>query len=75
MKDLQRLKNDYPWAQTPLVIGAPMRLIALADMAVEISKAGKTISVCLGPSSNEHVHDHSNTTILPHSSIEVTEKC
>jgi len=40
MNDIQRLKKDYPWIQTPLVIGAPMRLIALADMAVEISKAG-----------------------------------
>jgi hypothetical protein len=40
MNDKQRLKNDYPWIQTPVVVGAPMRLIALADMAVEISKAG-----------------------------------
>ncbi|KAI4691119.1 uncharacterized protein J4E84_003410 [Alternaria hordeiaustralica] len=37
---MQRLKEDYPWIQTPLVVGAPMRLIALADMAVEVSKAG-----------------------------------
>jgi hypothetical protein len=42
MDDIQRLKEDYPWIQTPLVVGAPMRLIALADMAVEISKAGKS---------------------------------
>jgi hypothetical protein len=40
MNDVQKLENDYPWIQTPLVVGAPMRLIALADMAVEISKAG-----------------------------------
>lgn len=40
MNNIQRLKQDYPWIQTPLVVGAPMRLIALADMAVEISKAG-----------------------------------
>ena len=40
MTSIQRLKNDYPWIQTPLIIGAPMRLIALADLAVEISKAG-----------------------------------
>jgi hypothetical protein len=40
MTDIQRLKQDYPWIQTPLIVGAPMRLIALADMAVEISKAG-----------------------------------
>jgi hypothetical protein len=41
MDDIQRLKEDYPWIQTPLVVGAPMRLIALADMAVEVSKAGE----------------------------------
>jgi hypothetical protein len=40
MSNVQKLKQDYPWIQTPLVVGAPMRLIALADMAVEISKAG-----------------------------------
>ncbi|KAH7402002.1 hypothetical protein DE146DRAFT_652148 [Phaeosphaeria sp. MPI-PUGE-AT-0046c] len=40
MNDLDRLQHDYPWIQTPLIVGAPMRLIALADMAVEISKAG-----------------------------------
>jgi len=41
MDPINKLKQDYPWIQTPLVVGAPMRLIALADMAVEISKAGK----------------------------------
>jgi hypothetical protein len=41
MENMQSLKKDYPWIQTPLVVGAPMRLIALADMAVEISKAGR----------------------------------
>ncbi|KAF2854802.1 inosine monophosphate dehydrogenase [Plenodomus tracheiphilus IPT5] len=35
-----KLKEDYPWIQTPLIVGAPMRLIALAELAVEISKAG-----------------------------------
>ncbi|KAH6612485.1 2-nitropropane dioxygenase [Boeremia exigua] len=40
MDAIQRLKTDYPWIQTPLVIGAPMRLIALADLAVAISQAG-----------------------------------
>jgi nitronate monooxygenase len=38
--DIKRLKRDYPWIKTPLVVGAPMRLIALADLAVEITKAG-----------------------------------
>ncbi|KAF2015887.1 inosine monophosphate dehydrogenase [Aaosphaeria arxii CBS 175.79] len=40
MSSLQRLQSLYPWIKTPLVVGAPMRLIALADMAVELSKAG-----------------------------------
>ncbi|KAF2405461.1 putative oxidoreductase [Trichodelitschia bisporula] len=34
------LLEDYPWVQTPLIVGAPMRLISLASLAVEISKAG-----------------------------------
>jgi nitronate monooxygenase len=40
MQPIQRLKEDYPWIRTPLVVGAPMRLIALGDLAVEISRAG-----------------------------------
>lgn len=40
MESIQKLKTEYPWIQTPLVVGAPMRLIALADLAVAISKAG-----------------------------------
>ncbi|KAF2441277.1 NPD-domain-containing protein [Karstenula rhodostoma CBS 690.94] len=40
MEGARQLREDYPWIHTPLVVGAPMRLIALADMAVEISKAG-----------------------------------
>ncbi|KAF2876482.1 oxidoreductase 2-nitropropane dioxygenase [Massariosphaeria phaeospora] len=40
MTDIARLKTDYPWIETPLIVGAPMRLIALADLATEISRAG-----------------------------------
>ncbi|KAF1996097.1 inosine monophosphate dehydrogenase, partial [Amniculicola lignicola CBS 123094] len=40
MAGIRLLKKAYPWIKTPLVVGAPMRLISLADMAVEISKAG-----------------------------------
>jgi hypothetical protein len=47
MTTIQNLKKDYPWIQTPLIVGAPMRLIALADMAVEISKAGMHIHIVL----------------------------
>ena len=30
----------YPWTQSPLIISAPMRLIALAPLAFAVSKAG-----------------------------------
>jgi hypothetical protein len=49
MTTIQNLKKDYPWIQTPLVVGAPMRLIALADMAVEISNAGMHTHVFFQP--------------------------
>ena len=34
------LQKDYPWTKAPIIIGAPMRLISLAPLAVAISKAG-----------------------------------
>ncbi|KAL8842504.1 MAG: hypothetical protein Q9176_002656 [Flavoplaca citrina] len=34
------LHNDYPWVKAPVIIGAPMRLISLAPLAVAISRAG-----------------------------------
>ena len=34
------LNIAYPWAQNPLIISAPMRLIALAPLAFAVSKAG-----------------------------------
>lgn len=37
---VHRLKADYPWIKTPLIASAPMRLIALAKLSVEVSKAG-----------------------------------
>ncbi|KAI9664920.1 MAG: hypothetical protein M1821_006368 [Bathelium mastoideum] len=37
---MDELQKDYPWTQTPLIIGAPMRLISLAHLAVEVSRAG-----------------------------------
>ncbi|KAJ9645314.1 hypothetical protein H2199_003320 [Coniosporium tulheliwenetii] len=40
MSPENRLKEDYPWTQSPLIACAPMRLIALAPLAVEVSKAG-----------------------------------
>jgi hypothetical protein len=40
MTPVEQLQKDYPWIQTPLIVGAPMRLISLAELAVEITKAG-----------------------------------
>ncbi|KAM3414888.1 hypothetical protein BST61_g10031 [Cercospora zeina] len=37
---MDRLKKDYPWTKSPLVCVAPMRLIALASLATEVSRAG-----------------------------------
>ncbi|KAK4985427.1 hypothetical protein LTR50_005977 [Elasticomyces elasticus] len=37
---MDTLQRDYPWTRSPLVACAPMRLIALAPLAVEVSKAG-----------------------------------
>lgn len=34
------MASDYPWTRKPLIVGAPMRLLALAPLAVEISAAG-----------------------------------
>ena len=33
-------RTDYPWIQEPLIVNAPMRLIALAPLAVAVSRAG-----------------------------------
>ncbi|KAF2094127.1 inosine monophosphate dehydrogenase [Rhizodiscina lignyota] len=35
-----RLAKDYPWVKGPVIASAPMRLIALSSLAVEVSKAG-----------------------------------
>ena len=34
------MTTNYPWTTAPLIVGAPMRLIALPALAVEISAAG-----------------------------------
>ncbi|KAK5144113.1 hypothetical protein LTR04_001676, partial [Oleoguttula sp. CCFEE 6159] len=34
------LRQDYPWVRLPLIACAPMRLIALGPLAVEVSRAG-----------------------------------
>ncbi len=37
---MSSLQRDYPWTSYPLIAAAPMRLICLAPLAVEVSKAG-----------------------------------
>ncbi|KAK5164067.1 uncharacterized protein LTR77_010158 [Saxophila tyrrhenica] len=37
---MDQLKRDYSWIEAPLVACGPMRLIALAPLATEVSKAG-----------------------------------
>ena len=37
---MDELQRDYPWTKPPLVACGPMRLIALAPLAFEVSKAG-----------------------------------
>jgi nitronate monooxygenase len=40
LKMSRPLKEIYPWTKSPLITSAPMRLIALAELSVEVSKAG-----------------------------------
>jgi len=37
---MSSLKEQYSWTTEPLVVGAPMRIIALPPLAVEVSAAG-----------------------------------
>ena len=37
---MERLAQEYPWTKSPLIACGPMRLIALAPLAFEVSKAG-----------------------------------
>ena len=39
-EEREELRSDYPWTEYPLIVGAPMRLIALSNLAVEVSNAG-----------------------------------
>lgn len=34
-------RASYPWIQAPLIVSAPMRLVAFAPLAVEVSRAGE----------------------------------
>jgi hypothetical protein len=55
MESSEKLKEQYPWIQTPLVVSAPMRLITLAESAVEVSKAGMRIT---------YIHSYARSSIL-----------
>lgn len=37
---IPKMEADYPWTRDPLIVNAPMRLIALAPLAVAVSQAG-----------------------------------
>lgn len=39
-RHIQSLKAHYPWATGPLIVSAPMRLIATPPLAIEVSRAG-----------------------------------
>ncbi|KAF7592978.1 hypothetical protein BBP40_012214 [Aspergillus hancockii] len=40
MTHIQRLKQALPWAQTPVIINAPMSGAATSDLAVAVTRAG-----------------------------------
>ncbi|KAB8074171.1 hypothetical protein BDV29DRAFT_156900 [Aspergillus leporis] len=40
MAHIQRLKQALPWAQTPIIINAPMSGAATSDLAVAVTRAG-----------------------------------
>ncbi|KAI9836534.1 MAG: hypothetical protein M1837_003283 [Sclerophora amabilis] len=40
MSQTKALKHAFPWTKTPLIISAPMRLIAGPDLAIAVSQAG-----------------------------------
>ncbi|KAL8694960.1 MAG: hypothetical protein Q9224_003473 [Gallowayella concinna] len=47
------LQQDYPWVQSPIIVGAPMRLISLAPLAVAVSKAGGIGFIGIGTDVND----------------------
>ncbi|KAF2708565.1 inosine monophosphate dehydrogenase [Pleomassaria siparia CBS 279.74] len=69
MNGVQNLKKAYPWIQTPLVVGAPMRLISLADLAVSISRAGGLGFIGGGTESDLDVHLSRAKALLAESPI------
>lgn len=47
------ITQDYPWTSHPLIVGAPMRLLALAPLAVPISSAGGLGFIGVGNALND----------------------
>ncbi|KAF2499848.1 oxidoreductase 2-nitropropane dioxygenase [Lophium mytilinum] len=62
------LKQAYPWIKTPLIIGAPMRLISLAPLAVEASRAGGIGFIGSGTDTSnlEHILQHAQSLLSAH---------
>ncbi|KAK7542769.1 uncharacterized protein J3D65DRAFT_614891 [Phyllosticta citribraziliensis] len=66
-----RLKAAYPWILTPLVVGAPMRLIATVPLTIEISRAGGFGFLGAGSDTStldsdlENIHAHFTERPLP----------
>ncbi|KAF2809905.1 inosine monophosphate dehydrogenase [Mytilinidion resinicola] len=62
------LKQTYPWIKTPLIIGAPMRLISLAPLAIEVSRAGGIGFIGSGTDTStlEHILLHAQSLLLSH---------
>ena len=51
------LTDEYPWTQAPIIACAPMRLIALAPLAVAVSRAGGLGFIGAGEDLSE-LHKH-----------------
>ena len=65
------LTDDYPWTQAPLIACAPMRLIALAPLAVAVSMAGGLGFIGAGEDLSElYKHIQHAKDLLDQSSIE-----
>ncbi|KAI9697609.1 MAG: hypothetical protein M1836_004559 [Candelina mexicana] len=58
------LQKSYPWTLSPLIACAPMRLIALAPLAVAVSQAGGLGFLAAGTDCSSLDHDLAEATSL-----------
>lgn len=49
----EAMNRAYPWLRSPLIVSAPMRLIALAPLAVAVTKAGGFGFLAAGTDTND----------------------